>query len=167
MAQLEQAYSAEDLPKSTHEPVPAGKYDCSVHSATVEKTSKGGTMLKYRLDIIGPAHQGRVVFGNITLTNSNPQAVEIGKQQLGDMIRACGIPRLTDTDQLVGARVTARIGIEDKNPEYAPKNVVKGIMAPAGSSPMPSGLGSVSNHAAAEEKPAAPKGAKPAWAGKA
>jgi hypothetical protein len=162
MAQLEQSYSADELPKSNFDPVPAGRYECLIHSASVENTKSGGQMLKYRLDIIGPTCEGRVVFGTVTLKNANPKAVEIGKQQLGDLIRAAGIARLTDSDQLVGCRVMARIGIE-KSEEYGDRNKVNGIQAAAGSSPMPSGLGSVSNHAAAEEKPKSPK---PAWAGK-
>jgi hypothetical protein len=160
MAQLEQSYDANDLPKSNFEPVPAGKYECVIHSASVENTKNGGQMLKYRLDITGPTSEGRVVFGNVTLRNANPKAVEIGKQQLGDLIRACGIPRLTDSDQLVGSRVMARIGI-DKSEEYGDKNKVNGIMPLAGSSPMPSGLGNVTQTPAQSE---APKGAKPAWA---
>lgn len=163
MAQLEQSYSADELPKSDFEPIPAGKYECTIHSASVENTKSGGQMLKYRLDIIGPAHQGRVVFGTVTLKNSNPQAVEIGKKQLGDLIRACGIPRLTDTDQLVGSRVLASIGIE-KNEEYGDRNKVRSIQPLAGSNPMPSGLGgSLPKAASGEAKPA---GAKPAWASK-
>lgn len=166
MAQLEQSYDVNDLPKSDFEPIPAKLYDGVIHSATLAIVKNNGQQLKVRIDITGPDHQGRVVFDSVTLKNASVQAVEIGKKRLGEYIRAAGIQRLTDTDQLAGTPVRVRVGIEDKNPEYAPKNVVKGIMAPAGSSPMPSGLGSVSNHAAAEEKPAAPKGAKPAWAGK-
>jgi hypothetical protein len=136
MAQLEQSYDANDLPKSDFEPVPAGNYDCSIHSAEVVNTKNNGQMLKFRLDITGPTHQGRVVFGNVTLRNANPKAVEIGKQQLGDLIRACGIPRLTDSDQIIGCQVLARIGIE-KSEEYGDKNRVNRIQPPSGSSPMP------------------------------
>lgn len=160
MAQLDQSYDAESLPKSTFDPVPAGRYEAVIHSASVENTKSGGQMLKYRLDLMAPA-QGRVVFGTVTLKNANPKAVEIGKQQLGDLIRAAGIPRLTDTDQLVGCRVLARIGIE-KSEEYGDRNKVNGIQAIAGTNPMPS-FGGASVETPKQE---APKGAKPAWAGK-
>jgi hypothetical protein len=161
MAQLETSYSADELPKSNFDPVPAGRYECLVHSASVENTKSGGQMLKYRLDIIGPTCEGRVVFGTVTLKNANPKAVEIGKQQLGDLIRAAGIARLQDTDQLVGCRVLARIGIE-KSEEYGDRNKINGVQAPAGASPMPSFGGGTT----VETKVEAPKGAKPAWAGK-
>jgi hypothetical protein len=53
-------------------------------------------------DITGPSHQGRVVFGNLNIKNANPKAEEIGRQQLGDIMRAIGLAKVTDTDQFIG-----------------------------------------------------------------
>ncbi len=163
MAQLETAYDANDLPKSDFEPIPAKTYEAVIHSASVANVKNNGQQLKIRLDITGPDHQGRVVFDNVTLKNQNVQAVEIGKKRLGEYIRAAGVQRLTDTDQLVGAPVRVRIGIE-KNEEYGDRNKVNGVAPLEGANPMPSGLGNVAQTAPkVETKPA---GAKPTWAGK-
>jgi hypothetical protein len=170
MAQLDQTYETEALPKSSFDPIPAKRYSSVIHSASVENTKNNGQMLKLRFDITGPDHQGRVVFGTVTLKNANPKAVEIGKQQLGDLLRATGIPRLTDSDQLIGCPCDIQVGIE-KSEEYGDRNKINGYRPPAGSSPMPT-FGNVSQ-GSLEAKgvtlggiPAGLKsgGAKPGWA---
>jgi hypothetical protein len=163
MAQLEQSYETEALPKSNFEPIPAKRYSSVIHSASVENTKNGGQMLKLRFDITGPDHQGRIVFGTITLKNANPKAVEIGKQQLGDLLRATGIPRLTDSDQLIGCPCDIQVGIE-KSEEYGDRNKINGYRPPVGSSPMPKTGGTPA--AAPSGIPAGLKsgGAKPGWA---
>jgi len=106
MAQLNETFSVDALPVSDRnfEPLPAGWYTAVVNGAEIKNTKAGtGQYIAVRYDITGPTHQGRVVFGNLNIKNPNPKAEEIGRQQLGELMRAIGLSTVQDTDQLIGS----------------------------------------------------------------
>lgn len=153
MARLDKVYAESELPKSdrSFEPVPDGWYDVTITEADVKETNAGtGTYIKLRYDITGPAHSGRVVFGNINNSNPNPKAEEIGNQQLGELMRATGLSRLKDTDQLIGKRLTVKLTTQ-KSEQYGDKNEVKGYRSNGSAQP-------------AAAPGAAPAAAKAPWA---
>ena len=91
MAFLEHAFDVNELPVSdtNYEVLPEGWYNTRITEAKIKATKKGdGQYFAVRYDIIGPSHQGRVVFGSINIKNSSPKAEEIGRQQLGNLMRA-------------------------------------------------------------------------------
>jgi hypothetical protein len=129
MAKLGMTYVADDLPKSDRDfsPVPDGWYDVTITESEVKDTKAGdGNYIKLRYDITGPSHAGRVIFGNLNLRNKNPKAEEIGAQQLGELMRAVGLARLEDSDQLIGKRLTVKLTTQ-KSEQYGDKNEVKGF----------------------------------------
>jgi hypothetical protein len=128
-----------------------------ISESGINNTKAGtGQYIKNRMDVIGPTHSGRVIFSNLNIRNPNPKAEEIGRQQLGDLLRAAGIASLTDTDQLVGAVVQVKLSVKEDE-QYGAGNEVKAYKATDGSAaPMPS-----SQPAAAK-----PAGAAPPWARK-
>jgi len=140
MAKLDMTYVADDLPKGDRDfaPIPAGWYAVTISQAEVKKTNAGtGSYIKMRLDVTGPSHQGRVLFSNINLRNPNPKAEEIGAQQLGELMRAVGLPRLEDTDQLIGRHVSVKVVIKESE-QYGSQNEVKGYKAMGGAALAPS-----------------------------
>lgn len=143
MAKLGKAYVADEMPKGNggdFSPLPAGWYGFAITEADVKDTKAGtGTYIKIRYDVTGPSHQGRVVFGNINLTNPNPKAEEIGGQQLGELLRAVGLAKLEDTDQLIGKSGEMKLTIKASE-QYGDSNEVKGFRAKSGGS-MPSAGG--------------------------
>lgn len=154
MARLDKVYTESELPKSDRDftPVPDGWYDVTITEADVKKTNAGtGTYIKLRYDITGPAHSGRVVFGNINNSNPNPKAEEIGNQQLGELMRAVGLPKLEDTDQLIGKRLIVKLTTQ-KSEQYGDKNEVKGYRSNGAAQP------------ATSSAPGAAAAAKPPWA---
>ena len=154
MARLDKVYTEAELPKSerSFEPVPDGWYEVTITEGNVKKTNAGtGTYIKLRYDITGPAHAGRVVFGNINNSNPNPEAERIGNQELGELMRAIGLPRLEDTDQLLGKRLSVKL-VTKKSEQYGDKNEVKGYRS-NGSAP-----------AASSSSGAPATSAKPPWA---
>ena len=158
MAFLDVAIELNDLPQSTsnYELLPPGWYDATVANAELRDTKTGGQMIAVKYSILGPTHQGRVVFGNINIRNSNPKAEEIGRQQLGDIMRATGIARVTDTDQLIGLTMGIKVAIREAQNGYEAQNEVKGWKSTQGSSaPAP---------AAFVPPTAAPAGKQPPWA---
>lgn len=161
MTFLDQTFNANDLPEGGgFEPVPAGNYTVSVTEAGLQDTKeKTGQYIKIRMDIEGPSHQGRVLFANINIRNPNPKAEEIGRQQLGDIMRAIGLSQVSDTDQLIGGRLQVKVTVKNDE-KYGPGNEVKGFKAVEGSvPPAPSGPSVPSG--GGQESPA---GGKPPWA---
>lgn len=142
MAQLGQAFNTEDLPQGNggdFQPLPAGWYSARIANAELKTTKAGtGQFIAVRYDITGPSHEGRVVFANLNISNPNPKAEEIGRQKLGDLMRAIGLQRVTDTDQLLGGVCQIKLKIQ-KSEEYGDRNEVTGWKAMEGSAP-PSGM---------------------------
>ena len=127
MAQLNQPFVEAELPKSERnfEPLPAGWYTATIGGAEVKATKAGtGEYIAVRYDITGPSHQGRVVFGNLNIKNANPTAEAIGYQQMGELMRAIGLPRIDDTDQLVGGQLQVKLDVR-KSEQYGDSNDVK------------------------------------------
>lgn len=154
-------FNAADLPQSTmsNEPVPAGWYQVKVHGAEVKNTKAGtGQYIAVRYDILGPTHQGRVVFGNLNIKNPNPKAEEIGRQQLGDLMRSIGLAKVTDTDQLIGGTLKIKVDVR-RDEQYGDSNEVKGFKALDGALPTPT-------TSASAPAAAAPSAATPPWAKK-
>ena len=129
MAQLNETFSVDALPVSDRnfEPLPAGWYTAVVNGAEIKNTKAGtGQYIAVRYDITGPTHQGRVVFGNLNIKNPNPKAEEIGRQQLGELMRAIGLSTVQDTDQLIGGQLMIKLDVRESE-QYGASNDVKGF----------------------------------------
>jgi hypothetical protein len=145
MAFLSQPIETKDLPEGNDgdfQPLPAGWYTAKITSAELKQTNaKTGELIAVRYDIIAPSHQGRVVFSNLNIKNPNPKAEEIGRQQLGDLMRAIGLARVTDTDQLIGGTLQIKLAVkpaelnDKKEVVYEAKNEVKAYKAAEGGIP--------------------------------
>jgi len=142
----------DDLPVDTNfELLPVGWYTAHISDAEVRQTKAGtGEYIAIKYEITGPSHQGRTVFGNLNIKNPNPKAEEIGRQQLGHVMRAIGLTKVSDTDQLIGGDLSIKLKLNPGTDQYAPSNDVSGFKAIAASMPvLPAG-----------DKPAA---AAPPW----
>ena len=165
MAFLNEEFNVNELPQGNgnFEPLPAGWYTATISQSELKDTKAGnGQYIKLRYDITGPTHQGRVVFGNLNIKNANPKAEEIGRQQLGDIMRAIGLAKVTDTDQLIGGQIAIKLEVK-QDEQYGASNEVKGFKSVSGSvAPV---AGSIPAKTAAPA-PAAPAKAAPPWAKK-
>jgi len=157
---LDETFDVATLPQSERnfEPLPAGWYTATISNAEVMPTKMGnGKYIKIRYDIQGPPHQGRVVFGNLNVRNPNPKAEEIGRQQLGEIMRAIGLTSLKDTDQMIGGNLSIKLDIRISE-QYGNSNEVRGFKSlSGGAAPAPK---------AAPAGPAAGVKAAPPWAKK-
>jgi hypothetical protein len=137
MAQLGQTFETESLPRGSnnYEPLPSGWYSASITQAELRATKDGnGQYIRLRYDITGPSHQGRVVFGNLNVKNSSVKAEEIGRQQLGDLMRAIGLAKVADTDELIGGTLSIKLDVRPAENGYAAQNEVKGYKSLGGGS---------------------------------
>jgi hypothetical protein len=136
MAFLSETFDINELPvgnTGSFEPLPAGWYTATISQAELKATKAGnGQYIKLRYDITGPSHQGRVVFGNLNIKNANPKAEEIGRQQLGDIMRAIGLAKVTDTDQLIGGQIGIKLEVK-QDEQYGASNEVKAFKSLSGS----------------------------------
>lgn len=165
MAFLDTAFDITDLPQSTignFDPLPPGWYTASMTQAEIKTTNDGtGQYIKIRYDITGPSHQGRVVFGNLNIKNKTAKAEEIGRSQLGEIMRAIGLSRVEDTDQLIGGSLSIKLEIKAQRTDpatgktYEASNEVKGFKSVGGAAPV-----------AMAAAPAASSKAAPPWAKK-
>jgi hypothetical protein len=164
MAFLNEEFNVNELPQGNgnFEPLPAGWYTATISQSELKATKAGnGQYIKLRYDITGPSHQGRVVFGNLNIKNANPKAEEIGRQQLGDIMRAIGLAKVTDTDQLIGGQIAIKLEVKE-DAQYGASNEVKGFKSVSGSAAPAAAIPQVQSNAA----PAASAKAAPPWAKK-
>jgi hypothetical protein len=109
-----------------------------------------------RYDITGPTQQGRVVFGTVNVRNQSERAEAIGRQQLGEIMRAVGLAKIQDTDELVGGSICIRVKIRPAADGYDARNEVSGFKSASGALPQVTA-------SAAPEPTASVGGAKPPW----
>ena len=160
MGFLGETFDIAEMPVTEHRdfsPIPAGWYTATIAGAELKTTKAGtGNYIAVRFDIIGPEHQGRVVWCNLNTRNPNPKAEEIGRAQLGDIMLATGVARIDDTDQLLGGNLKIKVTVKN-DPTYGPGNEVKAFEAIDGSAPP-----KAAPSAAAQAAPSA----DPPWASK-
>lgn len=165
MAFLNEEFNVNELPQGNgnFEPLPAGWYTATISQSELKDTKAGnGQYIKLRYDITGPSHQGRVVFGNLNIKNANPKAEEIGRADLGEIMRAIGLAKVTDTDQLIGGQIGIKLSIKE-DAQYGASNEVKGFKSVSGSA-APAAASIPAKTAA--PAPAASAKAAPPWAKK-
>jgi len=156
---LDEQFDLDALPVSapSFEPLPAGWYTASISSAEVKNTKSGGKMIALKYEILGPTHSGRFVFGNLNIKNSNPKAEEIGRQQLGDIMRAIGLTRLSDTDDFIGGKLSIKVKVTQSD-QYGPGNDIQSWKAlEGGAIPKPVMPASAPSTSAASTPPWAKK----------
>lgn len=154
---MEFQFDATEVPAAerSFELLPAGWYSATITGAEVRATKNGtGSYLRVEFTVADPA--GRKVWSNYNVRNANSAAETIGRQQLAELLRAIGKPRLGDTDELLGSTVSIKVKVRAASGEYEASNEVAGSKALDGAAPP----------APAVAKPAAPTKAAPPWAKK-
>ena len=136
MASLDMEYNVSEMPvgNGQFDPLPDGWYQATITKADVKPTKTGGGQyIAVRYDITGPTHEGRIVFSNINIKNSSSVAENIGRQQLGEIMRAIGLAKVVDTDELLGADIYIKLATR-KQEGYEATNEIKGYKAVDGAS---------------------------------
>ncbi len=134
MANLGTTFSRDELPVSQgFDPIPAGWYTATVTGAELKDTKAGdGQYINVQYTIIGPEHQGRVLFGIINIRNASTKAQEIGLSNLNALMAAIGLEKVQDTDQLIGHDCQIKVKVkpavlnDDKSEKYSAGNDISG-----------------------------------------
>jgi hypothetical protein len=124
--ELPEVFELDSLPTPEYEIIPAGQYAAMIAAAEARQNKSGtGHYLSIQYLILGPSHEGRSVFSNITLSHPNETATRIGRGQLSELMRAIGVSRLADTEQLVGRRLKIKVVVR-ADEKYGETNEVRG-----------------------------------------
>ena len=151
-------FDASEVPAAerSFELLPAGWYSATITGAEVRATKNGtGSYLRVEFTVADPA--GRKVWSNYNVRNANSAAETIGRQQLAELLRAIGKPKLGDTDELLGSAVSIKVKVREAANGYDASNEVAGSKSLDGAAP-PAPAASV--------KTTAPAKAAPPWAKK-
>ena len=127
MAKVSKQITKEDNTPSTFDLIPNGWYEVEVNSAELrDNKNTQGNHHAFVLTILGPTRAGAKLFPTFTDQNDNEKAVEIGRRQLARFAGACGVDTLDDTEQMIGRRCMARVGVQKaSDPRYEDRNEVK------------------------------------------
>ena len=108
-------------------PIPPGWQSAHIVEASYKEVLNNSTST-YMLavfEIIEGEHKGRKIFQNVTLTNQNQQAVEIGQRLLTDICNALKIGPLKNLEVLLYKPMKVRIGIKrDRDGVYPDRNQI-------------------------------------------
>ena len=133
---LETSININDLPESeggSFDPLPAGWYSVTINKVELKPTKAGdGSYLSIQYGVTGPSHQGRVVFGNLTMRNANETAQKIGHEQLRALMAATGLKAVEDTDQFLGKSLEIKLKIRPARGEWEASNDVSAFRASSG-----------------------------------
>jgi len=135
-------FKASDAPvddnDGSFEPLPAGWYTANITGTELKDTKDGtGKYIAMRYDITGPTHQGRVIFDNINIVNKNPKAEDIGRRDLGKIMKAVKLEEMNDTDELCGKSLGVKLKIEPAKDGYDAKNRVAAFKPSEGNASSP------------------------------
>lgn len=155
-SQVDDVYGFEPMPTNT-------VFQWEIGDAELKPTSSGtGQRLNVRCNVLGPSHEGRVVFAGFNLQNDSAKAEEIARRELGALCRAVGIVALSDSDALIGQQFLGRCRTKPAKGEYAAQSELdfSTLQPVGGTAPKPAAQ---ARPAAPAPKPAVAKAAPP-WA---
>lgn len=112
-------YNTADLPESTgFDTIQAGWYKAQIEESDVKSKEQGKSGLSSKYKILGPTSANRTFFDYINLRNPSADCEAIGRQSLGELLRAVGIPSLSNTDQLLGKTLEIFISRDPAKSDY-------------------------------------------------
>lgn len=79
------------------------KQRVTVEGADVKQTKSGeGTYVEIQFRAMEGPNEGRAHWERYNISNPNPEAERIAKASFASLCLALGVPKVTDTDQLIG-----------------------------------------------------------------
>ena len=104
-----------------------GEYPATIVGADAKISKAGDTYLQIQFDL-GQTN----IWQNFNLWHSSSsRAVDIAKQELNELGSALSMPRIGDSDEIVGKRLTVKVGTEPAQGDWPAKNKIAGYKQPA------------------------------------
>ena len=126
MARFDTAFDATGIePTTGYDVLPAGKYRAQIVESEMRVTRNGmGQFLWLMLDIIEGQYQGRKLFDQLNLVNSNPQTVEIAQRTLSAICHATAKMHVSDSEEVHLIPMTIQVKIRPPKNGYGESNAV-------------------------------------------
>jgi len=119
--------ASEHQSEDIFEPIPAGWYECFVSDTEIRETKSGnGRYLQVELTVESGDYRGRRLWDRLNLWNPNQTAVDIANRQFSQLIRACGMVKIEDSEQIHNIPVLAKVKIQPARDEYDASNTIGG-----------------------------------------
>ena len=101
-------------------PIPAGVYMAQITAAEEKQTQDySGYYLHITFSIVGGQYAGRLVWGNITTANNDPEKMATGRRHMANLLDAIGTGRrISDTDILLQKITPIKVRIQKGNEQY-------------------------------------------------
>lgn len=160
MADLGGTFDPNTIPESDNnfDPIPAGAYKVqATESEVVDIKSGNGQALVLTFEVVDGPYANRKLWDRLNIRHASEQAQSIAQRALADLFLATNTPPSRDSADLHFKPVMARVVIDAKDENYAPKNVIKGYKPVPGGSPPPA-----QRAAAPAARPAAASTLRPA-----
>ena len=127
MARFDAAFDAHEVePLKPFEVLPAGAYRAQIVESEMRVTRDGmGQFLWLMLDILEGQYQGRKLFDQLNLVNSNAKTVEIAKRTLSSICHATGRMEINDSEALHLIPMTIAVTVEPPKNGYGEKNRIR------------------------------------------
>ena len=128
MADLGETFDPETVPEreNNFDPLPAGLYTVHItESDVVDLKSGNGRSLVLTFDVIDGLFQGRKLWDRLNIQHTSQEAQAIAQRALADLFLATATAPSRDSEDLHFKPLLARVAIDGKDPNYAPKNVIK------------------------------------------
>jgi hypothetical protein len=114
-------------PRSTFDPLPAGKYLAAVTGTEMKPTKEGtGSYLNIELTILEGKFKDRKVWDRLCLNHPNVQTVKIAQSSLSALCRAVGVMELHDTVELHNVPLVITVKLKKRKDNGDLANEVKG-----------------------------------------
>lgn len=126
MAQLGGNFDARGVqPKQDFETLPPGDYPVMMVNSEMKATKDGtGQFLYCEFDVIDGPMKGRKLWDRLNLVNKNAKAVEIAERTLSAICHATGVLNVTDSEQLHGRAMLAKVKVKPADGQYGPQNEI-------------------------------------------
>lgn len=126
MLDLEFELAADDLydpEKDIFKLIPEGWFSAVTERAELKMTKDGtGQYVSLLLKISGPTHAGRALFDTFNIKNKSDEAVSIGKQDLGKLMKAIKLEKTGTVHAFNGKNVMIKVGqkeLSESDKRYA------------------------------------------------
>ena len=130
MALLPDVFTPDDVEVDSC--IPAGWYEAEIIGSKLKKTKNfkdtGNQYIELKFKILDEAYEGRLVFTNLNIKNTNATAVRIANQDLKRICEACDIDGvLEDTEDLHEIPMMIKLSVKPETSEWPEKNEIKGF----------------------------------------
>jgi hypothetical protein len=105
--------------------LPAGDYTCAITASEFKQSKAGGQYLALTYQVLEGPKKGRMIWHNLNLGSSNPQAVEISQRDLSAICHAVGKKVISDSAELHDIPHVLTLGYVPAKGEWPEKNNIK------------------------------------------